>query len=149
MKTALIRKWAHAPWHSWIKEHPEWVNLFAELWARLPEPAVKQLLCAPCELVVLPPVNYSRVVRLATPLLSGAYILQLDMRLTERPRAEAVAILAHEVAHLCTTISEDELDNDLRADQLVVSWGFHKELLGALNADLEASHPRVKALCAA
>lgn len=149
LKPALIRKWAHAPWHAWIKEHPEWVNLFAELWARLPESAVKQLLCAPRELIVLPPVNFSRVVRIASPLLTGAFILQLDHRLTERSRADAVAILAHEMAHLCTAICDDELTNDLRADQLVVSWGFQSELLGALNADLEATHPRIKALIAA
>lgn len=146
LKTSLIRKWAHAPWHSWLKEHRPWLDLFAELWARLPSDAVQELVASPRELIVLPPVNFGRVVRIAAPLLTGAFILQLDERLLERPRAEALAILAHELAHLCTAIDDDELQNDLRADQLAAAWGFKQGLVEALGRDLETEHPRLKTL---
>lgn len=146
MKEALIRRWAHAPWHCWIKEQPRWVDIFAELWARLPEDAVKQLVSAGRELIVLPPPNQARVVRVMAPLLTGASIVQLDAQLLNRPRDEVVAILAHEFAHLCTMIAEDELKNDLAADHLVRVWGFENELRQALARDLEGDHPRVLAL---
>lgn len=146
MKEALVRRWAHAPWHCWIKEQPEWVDIFAELWVRLPHAAVKQLLCAPRELIVLPPPNQARVVRVMSPLLMGASIVQLDSQLLARPRDEVVAILAHEFAHLCTMIADDELKNDLAADHLVRVWGFEDELRQALTRDLAGDHPRLLAL---
>lgn len=144
-KTSLIRRWAHAPWHSWLKTEPEWLEVFAELWARIPEEEMAQLFTATRPLVVLPPVETGRVVRVRGPLLAGVHILQLDSRLLARPRKQAVAILAHELAHLCVRAQNDELTNDLEADRLVLAWGFGEGLLDALKTDLEAEHPRVRA----
>jgi hypothetical protein len=142
-KHSLIRRWAHAPWHAWIKDEPQWLDIFAELWTRLPEAPLKTLLTSTRPLIILPPVHFGRVVRIKGPLLLGASILQLDDRLLERPREQTLGILAHELAHLCVPASDNELTNDLLADRLVRSWGLGPELLQALNMDLDAQHPRV------
>ncbi len=145
---ALIRHWANAAPHAWLKENPPWVELFADLLARMPGVALQKLLGSARPLLVLPPVYFGRVVRLTAALPAGANILQLDERLLERPREEAVGILAHELAHLCvpTPPHADELKNDLEADQLAVSWGFRSELVQALCRDLEEDHPRILAV---
>ena len=80
MVESLIKRWAHAPWHSWIKDDPVWCDLLAELLARLPASAVRRLLASGRPLIVLPPVNQGRVLRITQPLLTGAQILQLDAR---------------------------------------------------------------------
>lgn len=145
MKENWIREWAHAPWHCWLKEQPAWLDLFAELWARMPEIALRKILATTRTLVVLPPVHYGRVIRLSRPLLTGAHILQLDTKLLERPRKEQIGILAHEMGHLCSPVTEDETQNDLEADRFAIEWGFRDELVEALARDLESEHPRVKA----
>lgn len=142
-KESLIRRWAHASWHSWLKSEPEWTVIFAELWMRLPEEALESVLTSVRPLIVLPPVEAGRVVRIRGPLLAGARILQLDSRLLSRSVDETLAILAHELAHLCAPVINDELANDLEADRLVVSWGLGAGLLKALKRDLDHDHPRV------
>src|SRR4051812_7364394 len=100
-KESLIRRWAHAPWHSWIKTEPQWLEIFAELLQKMPEASLRKLSSGVRPLVVLPPVEMGRVVRIKGPLLGGAVLLQLDANLLQRGRAEALGILAHELAHLC------------------------------------------------
>lgn len=146
MKEQLLRRWAHAPWHSWLKEEPQWAGLFAELLSRLPESALRRLIFLARPLVVLPPVCFGRVVRLNQPFLVGANILQLDGALLERSREETLGILAHELAHLCVDARADELENDLAADRLAAEWGFRDELMLALKQDLADDHPRISAI---
>lgn len=143
MKERFIRKLAYAPWHAWIKDSPDWMDLLAEIWARLPEAALRKICLGAPKLVILPPVYGGRIVRLDAPLWRGAYIMQLDPNLLERPRDHAIGILAHEFAHLCVEATADELTNDLAADRLAIKWGFHSELRDALRNDLGESHPRV------
>ncbi|MBI3555982.1 MAG: hypothetical protein HY074_06950 [Deltaproteobacteria bacterium] len=147
-KESLIRHWANSAPHAWLKENPLWVELFAELLARMPGKALQKLLGSARPLIVLPPVYFGRVVRLTAALPAGANILQLDARLLDRPRDEAVGILAHELAHLCvvTAPHADELKNDLEADQVACRWGFRTQLAQALGRDLESDHPRILAV---
>lgn len=142
MRERLIREWAHAPWHSWLKGEPAWLDLFAEFWARIPEQGLRRLFFSARALIVLPPVHCGRVVRITRPLPTGASILQLDEKLLERPREERLGILAHEVAHLCSPPADDPLQNDLIADRIAAAWGFAVELRLALARDLEDTHPR-------
>ena len=146
-KESLIRHWANSAPHAWLKENPVWVDIFADLLSRLPAKALQKLLGSARPLIVLPPVYFGRVVRLTAALPAGANILQLDDRLLERPKEEAVGILAHELAHLCvpTAPHADELKNDLEADQVAVGWGFRTELVQALSRDLSLDHPRILA----
>lgn len=149
---ALLKTWAHAPWHSWLKAEPAWVELISQLLARLPDRALQRLLCSARPLIVLPPAYCGRVVRLTQALPAGANILQLDAGLLGRPAGEALGILAHELGHLCVPdsmqvyqIYDDELKNDLAADRVARSWGFGAELIQALQRDLEDGHPRIVA----
>lgn len=138
----LLKAWCHAPWHAWLKDKPDWLKLFAELWAHIPQSAVKTVLSSNRPLVVLPPVFQSHVVRLQQPLPFGAHVLQLDSSLLGRPQNEALAILAHEIAHLVLPATYDDKTNDLAADKLVVEWGMGEGLANALAKDLEETHPR-------
>lgn len=151
MRESLIRCWAAEPWHCWLKEAPPWIDILAEILVRLPQCALEQLLAAGRPLVLLPPVNQGRIVRMTKPLANGANIMQLDERLLGRPRSEAIGILTHELAHAYAAdlATDDELTNDLEADRLAIKWGFGKELLAALERDLEANHPRTRAARAA
>lgn len=147
----ILKKWAHAPWHSWIKEEPLWLRLIAEFWARLPREALAQINAAAPELIFLPPTAHARIVRLDRAIPAGSAIVQLNDPLLSRPRDQALAILAHELAHVCVPATADELENDLQADSLATRWGFGQALLLALKSDLEPAHPRILAAarCAA
>ena len=151
MVERILKRWSHAPWHSWLRDEPAWLELIANLWARMPRSAVFRLLNTARPLVILPPVEMGRVVRITTPLPAGANILMLDARLLDRSAAEALGILAHELAHACVygDAECDELANDLEADRLALSWGFRAELVTALERDLDPAHPRLAAARAA
>ncbi len=148
MKLLLLQKWCQAPWHAWLKEEPLWLNLFAELWSKLPENAVRQILLSSRTFIALPPVNQSYTFRITQPLPLGAHFLLLDFSLIKRPITQSIAILAHEMAHLCIPPTADPAQNDLLADKLVLKWGLKKELLEALSQDLDNGHPRVTNLTA-
>ncbi|MGE4234572.1 MAG: hypothetical protein AB7F43_14710 [Bacteriovoracia bacterium] len=139
--TALTA-WAHAPWHEWMKEEPIWLEVFAELWTKIPESAVLEILKN--RLIVLPPVFMGRIVRIADATASDTIILQLDLALLKRPREEAIAILAHELAHIICKPSANLQQNDLDADQLVSNWGLEPELKKALANDLQPGHLRLR-----
>jgi hypothetical protein len=143
-KASLIKRWAHAPWHAWLKDEPEWLDLLAEVFARIPEDAMRQLTNPLRPLVLLPPVQMGRVVRLKGHFLLGASILQLDEKLLKRPRNETLGIIAHELAHLCVPAENTADHNDTAADALARAWGFSAELYAALAEDLEEAHPRVQ-----
>lgn len=146
MRESLLSGWCHAPWHAWLKEERAWLGLFAELWSRVPAHVTERILGSPRVLVVLPPVVGSRVVRITHALPAGAHVLQLDPGLLSRPESEAVAILAHELAHLCADPHDDAFSNDFEADHLVVKWGLGDALARALERDLGCAHPRTEAV---
>ena len=142
-----LKRWAHAPWHCWLKEEKQWLEIFAELWSRLPAPVFETLIGRTRPLIVLPPVQQSRIVRITESLPVGAHILQLDTQLLQRPRPETLGILAHELAHIYIAatgdmISVEDLTNDLKADSLARQWGFEAELTQALCSDFDSAHPR-------
>ncbi|MEW6055215.1 MAG: hypothetical protein AB1540_01260 [Bdellovibrionota bacterium] len=146
MKYALLANWCSAPWHAWLKEQPQWLRLWAEVWSKIPEPALSQILASPQPLVILPPVEMSQIVRIEHALPQGAFLLQMNRSLLDRPRDEAVAILAHELGHRCAkNLSSDPIANDLEADRIAISWGFDKGLIKALERDVCDSNPRLAA----
>lgn len=148
MKLRLIRKWATAPHHAWLKSDRAWLDLFADLWAKMPEPATIKVLGSLTPLVVLPPPSMGQVTRIRGNAFFGLNIMQLDNHLLKRSRREQLAILAHELAHLCVAPSEDPLTNDLAADALAASWGFASDLIAALHSENpnEAQATRLAAL---
>lgn len=141
-----LKDWCKAPWHSWLKEEPKWCEIFAEFWAMLPSNQRQQVLSNAAPLVVLPPVNIARAIVIPQGLPQGVRILQLDHQILKRPRLEALAIVAHEIAHLVLPPTSDPLTNDLAADKLVIQWGFREGLAKALQKDLSSSSPRRWAL---
>lgn len=147
-KESLIRRWACQPWHCWLKKDSQWLEIIAELFARMPEKPLRRLLSPFRPLIVLPPPNMGQVVRIQGPLVAGALILQLDSKLLLREYPEIIGILAHELGHLSCEATSDALQNDLEADKIAISWGFETELLKALRRDLEIDHPRVRAALA-
>lgn len=138
----LIKRWAQAPWHAWIKEDQHCKKLFAELWTQLPFSVTKKMLLSNLAFVVLPPPSIARVIKIKQPLYFGAHILQLDEKLFLRPLQQQIAILAHEIAHFCINASTDADQNDLAADALVCAWGLAPTLSQALAEDLPVEHPR-------
>lgn len=146
MEKRLWSLWAQAPWHAWLKDSPQWSDLFVAMAVKLPHEVVVRLLNPIRPLILLPPVNQSRVVRIQAELKAGAHILQLDAALLGRPREEALAILAHEMAHLCLPATGDPEKDDLAADALAATWGFGTGLAAAVTRDGGPGHPRVRAL---
>ena len=80
---------------------------------RLPASAITYLLDPACPLIVLPQVERGRITRVEAALPEGDCVLHLDSRLLDRPRREAIGIIAHELAHVCTEVApvNEELDN--------------------------------------
>ncbi len=147
MAERLLRLWAEAPWHSWMVDaHRVWAELFLDVAGRLPAEALGRLIHPVRPLILLPPVRGGRVVRINAELKAGASLLQLDAALLTRPRVEAEAILAHELAHLMLAPSGDIEKDDLAADAQAARWGFSAGLQEALARDVGADHPRSRAL---
>lgn len=129
-----------------MKSSPELANAVVSTMARLPLSVTTRLLQPVRPLVVLPPVKVARAIRIHTAMSAGTNIIQLDNSLLTRAQDEAIAIIAHEVAHLVEAPTGDTDLDDLRADALAASWGFGVELHKALTQDLGPTHPRTKAL---
>ena len=139
----LWSQWALSPWHCWFQTQPEWLNLFIEVAGRIPAPEMNRLLQPSRPLIVLPPVEYGRVIRIDATLIGGASIMQLNQSLLLRPRIEALALIAHELAHLIVPPTGDVLKDDLNADWHAARWGFSEGLMAALQKDAPANHPRI------
>jgi hypothetical protein len=129
-----------------VDAHRVWAEIFVDVASKLPPEALGRLIHPVRPLILLPPVRGGRVVRIHTELKAGASILQLDETLLSRPRDEAEAILAHELAHLMLAPSGDADKDDLAADALAARWGFSVGLEAALSRDVGVNHPRSVAL---
>ncbi len=138
----LWKSWAAAPWHAWLRVEPLWLNLVLDVALAIPQSRLSQLLSPVRPLILLPPVEFGRVVHIDAALVAGARLMQLDRRLLDRPRCEALAILAHEFGHLCTARTGEMAIDDSAADDCAVEWGFGAGLLQALRRDLGEADPR-------
>ncbi len=146
MEDRLWKAWAACPWHAWMKDQPLLGNIVVSAMVRLPMSITTRLLQPVRPLVVLPPPTVARAIRVHAAMSAGANIIQLDASLALRPLDEAIAIIAHEVAHLVEHPTGYPEQDDLRADALAASWGFGPELHKALTKDLGPAHLRTIAL---
>lgn len=142
----LWMQWAQAPWHGWLKNEPQWLNLFLSVALRLPQDVTIRLLQPVRPLILVPPVEMGRVIRINAAMSAGVYILQMDRRLLERPVPEAEAILAHEIAHMLIPPSGNPDLDDREADRVAARWGYREGLIQALQKDLSGDHPRLRSL---
>ena len=148
-RLVMVRQWISQPWNQWIQSPHQslWLDLFSRFFCILPMHVIEKVfLTSEKPFIFLPPVHGGRLVDISQMLKHGAFFLQLDARAMTSPTDEALALLAHEVAHAFAPPTNNSHENDLIADRLVVDWGLGFGLKSALSKELATTHPRLTQL---